>query len=284
MCSKSGVREGRLSGLNPTCLNRFIVVNMPKHPSYCVSSFDHLPYDPLDEGRANLPGVAPLGGQNWLIFGPDFEAQMAVRDRLIADQRDDVIAVTEGYLEPAQELLAQVLKHLGEGYRVLPDMVVRPDGGQIALTWDDPLAALGRLVQEDFCILEKCGDEHVLIAAVLCFPASWRLSEKIGRPLVGIHAPVAEYDDGIARRVQRLFDGVRSDRPIWRANALIYRDPALFQPNKKEDISCDIGRENTFLRTERQVIKRLATTDAVVFSIRTTIAANPLALPDKITG
>ena len=134
----------------------------------------------------------------------------------------------------------------------------------VSLDRDAPLLTLGRLVQEDICLLEKRGEEHVLTGAVLCFPANWRLAEKINRPLLGIHAPVPEYDENIARRVQRLFDGVRVGRPLWRFNKLSYSDADLHQPYKKTD-----GDVTPFIRSERQCILRLPRTDAVVFSIHT---------------
>jgi hypothetical protein len=126
------------------------------------------------------------------------------------------------------------------------------------------------LVQEDLCILQKSGDEHVLTAAALCFPASWRLSEKYMRPLIGIHEPVDSYDDNIARRVQRMFDGIRPHRPLWRFNALWYDDPGLFQP-RSALAPRDVTDAHTarFLRSERQSLSRLPETDAVVFSIHT---------------
>ena len=123
-------------------------------------------------------------------------------------------------------------------------------------------------MQEDLCILQKCGDEHVLTGAVLCFPASWTLSEKFMRPLIGIHDPVAEYDARLATRVQRLFDGVQVGRPLWRFNALWYSDPALHQPRsssaRREAHSAE---EGAYLRSERQCILRLPRTNAVIFSI-----------------
>lgn len=94
----------------------------------------------------------------------------------------------------------------------------------------NPMHLLGRLLQNDFVLMEKRGAEHVLSAAVLCFPASWRLREKAGQPLTNIHVPVAEYDNDLARRVQRLFDGIQVGRPLWRFNQLWYDDPELFQP------------------------------------------------------
>ena len=61
-----------------------------------------------------------------------------------------------------------------------------------------PLLTLGRLVQEDLCLMEPQGDEYDLTGAILCFPASWTLAQKIGRPMTGIHHPVEIYDDDLA--------------------------------------------------------------------------------------
>ena len=171
----------------------------------------------------------------------------------------------------ADELLEHVLAWLaqhGAGYRIAGNRVRRPDGVSVALSRDDPLASLGRLVQEDFCLLERQGEEHVLTAAVLCFPAGWRVSEKIGRPLTRIHAPVAEYDAQIARRVQRLFDGVQVGRPLWRFNVLRYADAGLFQPERR-DAGPGAGqtRQYPWIRSERQCVLRLPRTRACVFSI-----------------
>ena len=47
--------------------------------------------------------------------------------------------------------------------------------------------------------------EHILTGAVLCFPSSWTLSEKLGKPLLRIHMPVASYDSQMGARVQRMF-------------------------------------------------------------------------------
>ena len=150
--------------------------------------------------------------------------------------------------------------------------VTRPDGMEIAIDADDPLFTLGHLVAEDLCILQKSGDAHVLTAALLCFPASWTLAEKIGKPLVAVHAPVASYDTMIASRVQRLFDGVRVGRPIWRANLLTYEDPTLYQPRRENAPRDRESAVVAYERSEKQVIWRLPRTDAVVFTIHTTVA------------
>src|SRR6056297_111306 len=231
-----------------------------------------LPYDPMTPRP--LPGIQPLDPATWLQVDDAYAAQMAERARLLRDQRDDVLCVRPEGRKAADELLQYVLDWLaehGQGYGISAKEVTRPDGVRIALNRDDPMGTLGHLVQEDLCLMDKQGEEHVLTAAVLCFPASWRLADKIGRSLTGIHVPVPDYDDSLARRVQRLFDGVQVGRPLWRFNALRYAGAELFQPRSrmvpKEPAEADA--RYPYLRTERQCVLRLPETRACVFSIHT---------------
>jgi hypothetical protein len=213
--------------------------------------------------------MAPVQGA-WLRVDEAYAGQMALRRRLIAEQPEAVIACLPEATEAVQDLSEVVKAELpGLGYRLSDHRWLCPDGAEV----EDGagLGTLGRLCQSDFCLLQKRGDEHVLTAAVLCFPASWMLSEKLGQPLTRIHAPVAPYDEALSKRVQRLFDGVRAGRAIWRFNRLSYQDPALFQP-RSEHARRDKGAE-TYLRAERQVVLRLPKTDAVLFAIHTYVVA-----------
>ena len=222
-----------------------------------------------------LPGVAPLSSACWLQVDDAFAAQMAERARLIATKPDAVLAALPCAGLAVAELMDHVLSWLathGAGYEVGADAVCRPDGLRVTLDRSSPramLATLGHLVQEDLCLLEKDDrtGEHVLNAAVLCFPASWRLSDKVGRPLSVIHVPVSSYDENIARRVQRLFDGVQPGRPLWRFNRLKYGTPDLHQPVPRAQP--DDGAALGYLRAERQSVLRLPQSQACVFSIHT---------------
>ncbi|WP_164661208.1 DUF3445 domain-containing protein [Tropicibacter sp. Alg240-R139] len=228
-----------------------------------------IPYD-FRSPKA-LPGIAPIGNEGWLHQDEAFAEQVAYREELLTHKRDRVLALDDQALPAAVELLDDVLAQVypGQGGQVR-----RRDGVMVSIDRSDPLGTLGRIVQEDFCILQKQGDEHILTGAVLCFPASWTLSEKFMRPLIAIHDTVNEYDDGIAKRVQRLFDGVKSDRPIWRFNALWYVDPDLYQPRSVHDRRRKPEpTKASYFRSERQCIRRLPQSDAVVFSIHTYILA-----------
>jgi hypothetical protein len=226
-----------------------------------------LPHDPFD--RRRLPGVGPLR-EPWLFTSDTHAAQMAERERLIRTRRDDVIWAAPDVQDALAELLDTVLAALPPGYSLSGDWVTRPDGQRVTLDPTDPLATLGVLVQEDFCLLVKAGAEHVLAAAVLCFPSSWRLDEKAGRGLVSIHDPVPEYDVDVGRRVQRLFDGVQPGRPLTRYNLIWSAVPTLFNPRSEHDRRREVETDTLpFLRTERQCILRLPRTRSVVFSIHT---------------
>ncbi|WP_338548397.1 heme-dependent oxidative N-demethylase family protein [Roseovarius phycicola] len=239
---------------------------------------DKIPYD---VSTKSLPGVSPLRMEDWIWQDDAFAGQMALRDELIATRRDDVIAMQEGSEDAAQELLDMVVLWLGahaEGYRVETTQVTRPDQKTVPLDCTAPMVTLGQLVQEDLCVLQKHGDEHVLTAAALCFPANWHLSQKIGRPLTTIHDPVPNYDAKIAQRVQRLFDGVQPDRPLWRFNALHYADPELFQPERRHGEYQGLhAAVFPYFRSERQCVLRLPKTRACVFSIHTFVIAKSMA-------
>lgn len=232
---------------------------------------DRLPHLPwMDPRLARLPGVLPLGAEDWLVTDEAHAAQMAERDRLIRDHRDLVYRQLPEGRAAAQELYDLVLLRLSDkaGYQVGKGSVRRPDGVEVDLIPGEPLRTLGRLVQEDLCLMQQAGPEHRLTGAVLCFPASWHLDEKIGHALTGIHGPVKTYDDDLAVRVQRMFDRIRPDAGLWRMNALVYRDPTLHQPRREADPRTD-RRGGSYLRAERQCLVRLPQSQAIVFSIHT---------------
>lgn len=231
-----------------------------------------IPFDASSEKP--LPGIAPLDPDQWLMIDDAYGAQMALRQELIATKRDQVIAIDAAAMPAAQELLGQVVEFFTRtgAMQVADGVVQTPDGRCVPVDYDDPMGCMGQITQNDFAVMEKRGDEHVLTVAVLCFPASWLLAEKFMCGLIGIHDLVDPYDDQIAKRVQRLFDGIQVDRPLWRFNALRYADPALFQPRSMYARRPSEERHaSRYLRSERQTLIRLPKTRAVVFGIHTFI-------------
>ena len=184
------------------------------------------------------------------------------------------------------ETLAMMIEHLT---RVYPDWFDHA-GATIRnrLTgeaWNvpdyDPLELAGRLVQEDLCLIELPDGVPFLTAAVLCFPSRWLLHEKLGRPLAEVHAKVPLYGERLARPVDRFMAHVRPGHIAARLNWSLMDDPTLFQPTGKwrtafdATITAGNAGERLYLRVERQTLRRLPTTGAVLFGIR--VHVYPLA-------
>ena len=235
-------------------------------------SLDFAPW--LDPVAWRLPGTRPLDPAEWLRISDAYAGQMALRDGMIESRRDEVHALLPEARAAAEECLDLVLAHCAAQaeYDVGEGRVLRPDGVAAPVSRSSPLLTIGRLVQEDVCILQNTGGgEHVLTGAILCFPASWTLAEKIGRPLTRIHRPVDAYDPEIASRVQRMFDRMRPETPLWRANALVYDHPRLFSPKSEASGDRHVSGTGRYLRSERQTLRKLPESGAVVFTIHTVV-------------
>ena len=256
---------------------------LPRMPPILQSNLPFAPW--MDPRTARLPGILPLTADHWTLQDDAFAGQMQERDRLISTTPTLVHALQTRAIPAAEELYKTLLTTLSTrpGYETSPHQIRRPDGILVPLDPDQPLLTLGRLFQEDFCILEQSNAEHILTAAILCFPAGWTLSQKLGRPMTQIHAPVPTYDPDIAKRVQRMFDAIRPEQPLWRANSLIYDDPALHQP-RLEGEPRPRPIEKTYARSERQCLVRLPHTKAVVFAIHTYVVQMTNLAPDVAQG
>ena len=227
---------------------------------------------PYDTTYPNLPGTRPISPDEWIICDDAFSQQMALRDKLIETKKDKVLAISDEAQEAAVELLKMTLDFCVSklGYKKNVNKIIRPDKVSVEIDLNEPMTVLGRLVQNDFCILQKKDNEHVLTAAALCFPASWSLEEKFLKPLIDIHIPVKAYDGNIAKRVQRLFDGLQINRPVWRFNALYYEDPNLFQPRSvNQPRRKPAPNKANYFRSERQTLVKLPESGAIIFGIHT---------------
>ena len=231
-----------------------------------------LPYAPwVRPAGRRLPGVMPLDRADWLMVDAAYAPQMRARADLLAQRAADVLACLPQAEDAAAELLDEVLRDLpAHGFAPDGDRMRCPDGRWVSLDRDRPLWTLGHLLQADFCILQKDGTEHVLTGAVLCFPSSWTLAEKLGKPLLRIHVPVESYDTAMGARVQRMFDLMRPEQPLWRANLLRYTNPDLYQP-RREFAPKEKREDGAYIRSERQCLLKLPRTGAVVFSIHTAV-------------
>lgn len=237
-------------------------------------------HDPIERGPYRMAmGLTVVPDQDWFEIDALYPAEMAEKRRLLAEQHADVFAATSGSDVAGAEALAMVVANLTTHH---PDWFSNTDGTLAnhltGETWDlgaaEPLELAGRLVQEDLCIVQNRPEGPVFTAGVLCFPSRWRLNEKIGRPLTEVHAPVPLYADRLAGPVDRFMRHLKPGRIANRLNWSILDDPALFQPagkwrsERNDAITAQNAGDTLFLRVERQTLRRLPNSGAVLFGIR----------------
>ena len=238
----------------------------------------HLPF----EGGPYRMAMAltTLSDSAWFEIDDRYIGEMNERRHLLAERHGDVFGAMPcsdaARTETLQEVVANLTAHAPQWFGY--------DGGFLrnALTretWDptrapcDPLELAGRLVQEDL-IIQQSDDGPLFTAALLCFPSRWRLHEKLGRPLRSVHGPVPHYAERLASPVDRFMVKLKPGHIASRLNWSMLDDPALYQPTGKwreqhnTAITSDNAGENLYLRVERQTLRRLPRSDAILFGIR----------------
>jgi Haem-dependent oxidative N-demethylase, alpha subunit-like len=211
-----------------------------------------------DRGWRLAMGLRPLDLSAWLEVDERREEELALKARLVAERRDAVVATRPSGDAPSAELLDTVVDWLGAHHPSLERGVDESE---------HPLIAASRLVQEDLCVLVR-SDTWRLEAASVCFPSRWLLASKIGATLDQIHDPVPGYDEELSRPTTSVFDRLRPERSFWRLNWTLLDAPELHQPEVARDTVAGPVTD-WFFRVERQTIRRLRASGAVVFTIRT---------------
>jgi hypothetical protein len=253
------------------------------------SNADAALYLPFDGGRYRLMmGLMPLPEAAWIERDRNFATDLAVKRGLLETRHAEVFAALPEATAPSEELLAILAAHLVQHHAAVfsreGDMLINAATGErwnLARPPFHPLDLAGRLVQEDLCLLQPSGESHILVGASLCAPARWRLAEKLGRPLAAIHEPVPGYADKLARPVDRFFTLLKPGKPVWRVNWALGDDPTPFQPVShplRALVTPENAGERLWLRVERQTLRRLPETGAVLFTIRTHITRLAVAI------
>jgi hypothetical protein len=128
-------------------------------------------------------------------------------------------------------------------------------------------------VAEDLCLLASAvpGTPQRLVAACVCFPSRWLLADKVGQGLAAIHGPVPFYPEHLASAMDRLFANLRPGMILQRSNWTIHDSAILFQPTAQppQAITAQEAPGHFFVRSERQTLRRLPQTGAILFTILT---------------
>jgi hypothetical protein len=143
-----------------------------------------------------------------------------------------------------------------------------------------PEAAMAQ--HEDMCLLKKFADEdfYRLIGAAVAWPTDWQPKDKMGLPLAAMHAPIQGYAEQLASGVDHFMSRLKPGRIFGRCNWFIAPTGAMrWIAGSPEDDFAGVDRTNAgerlFVRSERQTLRRLPETGAILFTIG--VYTTPLA-------
>ncbi len=227
-------------------------------------------------------GTRPVAAQAWLDVSAATNELMAEKSALFEESLDEVVLSLPGSHAAGVELLELVLNHLRstapERFEISATEIRDRDRRvSTSLIESSAIDVVGRLVAEDFCVLEPIGGSWVLTSASVCFPSRWRPRDKLGQDLSGIHQPVPEYEGRIGSAVHAVFDKLTPERILGRSNWTLLdtnQRHLLTVGQDSSDMSsptqiADLG----WLRVERQTFRKLPASGAVVFTILTQLTA-----------
>ncbi|QKD02053.1 heme-dependent oxidative N-demethylase family protein [Mesorhizobium loti] len=261
----------------------------------------HTPYD--GSSKLFTIGLKPLDPAEWIEVDGYLLPYLAEKRRLYAEIPERVFVEEDGTREAQQEVLELLGAYLPERF---PSTHRRTDVGIEVVgsanhpalpsgLADAPLVTASLLVQEDLILMRRDDSGWRLAAGSLCFPSSWSLTEKFGKPLQQIHEPVPGFGPGTrpAELINRMFDGLQG-QAVERFNWSVQADNALYHPlsnveridratNRPTRFPDGDVKAHAFIRVERQTLRKLPLSRDILFTIR--IHLDPLAVlarhPDR---
>jgi len=134
----------------------------------------------------------------------------------------------------------------------------------------DLLSALGQNWEPDFLVLRKEPEAVRLVAGCVCFPSSWSLDEKIGKPIEAIHEIVPALNATIGTQIRTFLERIKPGVSWTRNNWGLSSSPEWNQHPTRNTPRLDDGVEldEVFFRVEEQSLVALPKNNGILFGIR----------------
>ncbi|MCY1666144.1 heme-dependent oxidative N-demethylase family protein [Rhizobium sp. SL86] len=237
-----------------------------------------LAYTPYDGSATPFTiGLSQLDLADWIEPDADLSAYLMQKRQLLATHRSEVFRAEAGTEAAQSEVLTLLADYLPERYPQLyarkAECLEAAGAAPVALLDDEtpPLIRAGLLVQDDLVIMRRGDDGWRIAAAFVAFPSSWSLDEKFGRVMDEVHADVPDFQGGSrnADLINRMFDRLQPDRSVKRMNWSVNWNDALFTPKPKSERKVpDLPAAASYLRVERQTLRKLPEAGDILFTIR----------------
>ncbi|KAJ0163380.1 hypothetical protein CTA2_3086 [Colletotrichum tanaceti] len=239
------------------------------------------PYRPFRWAYHQTMSLSKMDPDFWIELENTYRDRIAERRDLYAENGEGVLAALPGSELACKELAEMVFQFVCARY---PNQFRREGGvlvnGILGTTTDlaetEPLTALLDNVPEDFGVMMRDPEtgRYVLRAGVVCSSVGWKMGEKMGLGLPGIHKAVPDYKEKMEFSMDRFFTKMTTNKPIQRGSWGLEMGRPLFLPSQhpgfahRESQDPDLRPEDVYLRVDWQTLRRLPLSGAVVFNFK----------------
>lgn len=205
-------------------------------------------------------------------------AELLPRARGGGQLRMGLVRLSEGeWLQPDPDLAARAaaFKEWPDGIQLTPE--AEAPGRELAamLGVDGALREAALSAHEDMCLLTlpEGGEQYRLVGAAVAWPSDWHPTDKIGLPLRALHAPIAGYEEQLATGVDRFMATLKPGAIYGRCNWFIAAtgERRWLEVRPAHEAFAHVTAANAgttlFARSERQTLRRLPETGAILFTI-----------------
>ncbi|ODM18663.1 hypothetical protein SI65_05280 [Aspergillus cristatus] len=265
----------------------------PPYPNWDVHTTKPIPYRPFRYGPKYFitMGLRSMKWDEWIELDNHYFRYHADKTRRIKERGTKNCMTAPEAMDGAIELLEELCTYLPERY---PTMFLKTPTGITNLVTNEsfnivqrplpenPMATSARLIQDDLALMiERPDGDYYLLAGAILLPGFWRLQDKFGMRLSEIHTSgnVPQYREKLEKGMMNFFRRLKPEDPVLRNNYFIQVDDNLawsdsIGPEDSEEVSWNTAQkdkaiEQHFFRSERQSLRRLPRSGAVVFTIRT---------------
>ncbi|KAK0714084.1 hypothetical protein B0T26DRAFT_742502 [Lasiosphaeria miniovina] len=265
------------------------------YPDWSIETTKPLPYRPFRYGPKYhvTMGLRTARHAEWIELDNHYPRYHADKARRILERGPQCCRTTPEAYPAAVELLEDLAAYLPARYpslyrRAGPDAPLENlwSGEKFDMSArplpEDPMQMCARLVQDDLALMiERADGQYYLLAGAILLPGFWRLGDKFGMALPEIHTSgdVPQFREKLERGMTNFFRRVRPDEMVARNNYFLQVDDDLawswsIGDEDSAHVSWSTAEKNRaiahhFFRSERQTLRRLPRTGAVVFTIRT---------------
>lgn len=249
-------------------------------------ALSYLPF--MDQPDWVHMGLKSLPAGNWIEPDKEFLKYYHNKVALFAHKPERVYGELPESLNAQQEFADCLLEHLQTDHGEHYAMQSSPGGGSVlelkdaGLIWSldsnsRRLWDASLWIQDDVCLLQEHEGQYRLTAASLAAPSAWCLQEKLGKPLFDMHSSVPGLNRVIGSQINHVMQKLSPLRLFQRFNwgikasshlALLPEGPVGKPLQHRDGLGAGL-----FLRVERQTLRRLPKSGAIVFTIRVYVTA-----------